>query len=91
MIEINTVVLPQPAPLQQFCSSAPQTQAIATDAVPSFPGIAVMPCTTSISIQTFLRSSYDVMPNLRLTEPKIDDVDAYILSQRARPPGYVPA
>ena len=64
----------------------PRTQTIATDAVPSFQAIAAMPSTTSISIQAFLRSSHDVMPNFRLTEPQIDDVDAYILSQRARLP-----
>jgi len=64
----------------------PQTRPIATDAVPSFQTIAAMPSTTSMSIQAFLRTSHDVMPNFRLTEPQIDNVDAYILSQRARPP-----
>ncbi len=46
-----------------------------------------MPSTASLSIQAFLRSSHAVVPNFRLTEPQIDDVDAYVLSQRARPPG----
>ncbi len=73
-----------------WCSGCHQvdlrTQPVATDAVPSFQAIAAMPSTTSLSIQAFLRSSHAVMPNFRLTEPQIDDVDAYILSQRARPP-----
>lgn len=64
----------------------PRTQPIATDAVPSFQAIAAMPSTTSLSIQAYLSTTHDVMPNFRLTGTQIDDVGAYILSQRARPP-----
>lgn len=46
-----------------------------------------MPSTTSLSIHAFLRTTHDVMPNFRLTEPQIDNVGAYILEMRARPPG----
>ena len=65
----------------------PRAQGLATDAVPSFQAIAAMPSTTSLSIQAFLRTSHDVMPNFRLTEPQIDNVGAYILEMRTRPPG----
>lgn len=65
----------------------PRAQVLATDAVPSFRAIAAMPSTTSLSIQAFLRTTHDVMPNFRLTEPQIDNVGAYILEMRARPPG----
>ncbi len=64
----------------------PLTQSTATDAVPSFQAIAAMPSTTSLSIQAFLSTTHDVMPNFRLTGAQIDDVGAYILSQRTRPP-----
>lgn len=63
----------------------PRAQVLATDAVPSFRAIAAMPSTTSLSIQVFLRTSHDVMPNFQLTEPQIDNVGAYILEMRARP------
>ena len=33
----------------------------------------------SMSIHAFLRTSHNVIPNFRLTEPQIDDVSAYIL------------
>ena len=65
----------------------PRGPVLATDAVPSFRAIAAMPSTTSLSIQAFLRTAHDVMPNFRLTEPQIDNVGAYILEMRARPPG----
>ena len=65
----------------------PRAQVRATDAVPSFRAIAAMPSTTSLSIQAYLRTTHDVMPNFRLTEPQIDNVGAYILEMRARPPG----
>jgi mono/diheme cytochrome c family protein len=74
-----------------WCSSChqvdPQAQRLATDAVPSFQAIAAMPSTTSMSIRAFLSTTHDVMPNFRLTDPQIEDVGAYILSLRARPPG----
>ena len=73
-----------------WCSSChqidPRTQAIANEGVPSFQAIAAMPSTTLLSIRAFLRTSHDVMPDFKLTEPQIDDVGAYILRLRARPP-----
>jgi mono/diheme cytochrome c family protein len=74
-----------------WCSSChqvdPQAQHLATDAVPSFQTIAAMPSTTSMSIRAFLSTTHNVMPNFRLTDPQIEDVGAYILSLRSRPPG----
>ncbi len=73
-----------------WCSNChevePCMQIQATDAVPSFRAVAVMPSTTSISIHAFLRTSHNVMPDFRLTEPQIDDVSAYILDLRAPTP-----
>ena len=73
-----------------WCSNChqvePHTQIPATDAVPSFRAVAVMPSTTSMSIHAFLRTSHDVMPDFRLTEPQIDDVSAYILGLRTQAP-----
>ncbi len=65
----------------------PRAQVLATDAAPSFQAIAALPSTTLLSIQAFLRTTHDVMPNFRLTEPQIDNVGAYILEIRTRPPG----
>ncbi len=73
-----------------WCSNChqvePRTQILATDAVPSFRAVAVMSSTTSMSIHAFLRTSHDVMPDFRLTEPQIDDVSAYILDLRTPTP-----
>jgi len=52
------------------------------DAVPSFAAIAALPSTTTLSINAFLRSEHDVMPDYKLTAVQIDDVAAYITSLR---------
>lgn len=52
------------------------------DAVPSFQAIAAMPSTTELSINVFLRTSHDVMPNLQLSENHIADLATYIPSLR---------
>jgi cytochrome c len=56
------------------------------DPVPSFQAIAAMPSTTMLSINVFLRTSHNVMPNIRLSETQISDIGAYILSLRDQPP-----
>ena len=56
------------------------------DPVPSFQAIAAMPSTTMLSINVFLRTSHNVMPNIRLTENQITDISAYILSLRDQSP-----
>lgn len=73
---------------QTWCSSCHQVEAgtasSANKAAPSFSSIAHMPSTTMLSITAFLRTSHPPMPDLRLTEPQIADVSAYILSLRGR-------
>jgi cytochrome c len=56
------------------------------DPVPSFQAIAAMRSTTMLSINVFLRTSHNVMPNIRLTENQIADIGAYILSLRDQSP-----
>jgi mono/diheme cytochrome c family protein len=56
------------------------------DPVPSFQAIAAMPSTTMLSINVFLRTSHNVMPNIRLSETQITDIGAYILSLRDQSP-----
>jgi mono/diheme cytochrome c family protein len=56
------------------------------DPVPSFQAIAAMPSTTMLSINVFLRTSHNVMPNIRLTENQITDIGAYIVSLRDQSP-----
>lgn len=71
-----------------WCSGCHQvelrTQGTASDAIPSFPAVAAMPSTTSMSIRAFLSTTHAVMPNLELTNGQIDDLGAYILSLRGR-------
>jgi cytochrome c len=56
------------------------------DPVPSFQAIAAMPSTTMLAINVFLRTSHNVMPNIRLTESQITDISVYILSLRDQSP-----
>ena len=57
-----------------------------SDPIPSFQAIAAMPSTTMLAISVFLRTSHNVMPNIRLTENQITDISAYILSLRDQSP-----
>jgi len=72
------------------CSSCHQIDVQLRDStnapVPSFQAIAAMPSTTMLSIYVFLRTSHNVMPNIRLTETQITDIGAYILSLRDQSP-----
>ena len=52
----------------------------AGDAVPSFPTIAKMPSTTELSLQAFLQTPHERMPNFQLSRQQVDDAVAYILS-----------
>jgi mono/diheme cytochrome c family protein len=47
---------------------------------PPFAEIARMPSTTAISLNVFLRTPHNRMPDYRLTRREIADVSAYILS-----------
>ena len=54
----------------------------ARDVVPSFSAIAAMKSTTELSLQAFLQTPHDHMPDWRLSRQQIDDVVAYIMSLR---------
>jgi len=47
---------------------------------PSFVNVAQRPKTTPLSLNVFLRSNHDNMPNLILKRDEADDIVAYILS-----------
>jgi mono/diheme cytochrome c family protein len=51
-------------------------------AAPSFAAIAAMPLTTALSINVFLLTTHNGMPNYQLTPVQIDDAAAYIISLR---------
>ncbi len=53
-----------------------------TPGAPSFAAIAAMPSTTALSIDVFLRTTHNGMPNYKLTPAQIDDAAAYIISLR---------
>jgi len=70
---------------QKWCSGCHQIETHASqanDAIPSFPSIAQMNSTTSISLAAFLSSPHGRMPDYSLTRTEIADVSAYILSLR---------
>ena len=52
------------------------------DAVPSFPSVANMSSTTSTSLQVFLSTPHNKMPDYSLSRNDIQNVSAYILSLR---------
>jgi mono/diheme cytochrome c family protein len=81
---------------ETWCSGCHRVGAIpdrrtARDAVPDFAAIARMPSTTPSSLNAWLNSQHQAMPDFRLTRDQVQDVSAYILSLRrsspARPPG----
>ncbi len=47
---------------------------------PDFAAVAERPSTTALSLNVFLRSSHNTMPNVILTRGDADDIVAYILS-----------
>ena len=52
---------------------------------PPFAAVARMPSTTTISLNAFLSTPHNRMPNYSLTQQEIADVSAYILSLRGSP------
>lgn len=51
---------------------------------PDFASVANRPSTTPLSLNVFLRSSHDNMPNFILTRGQADDIVAYILTLAER-------
>jgi mono/diheme cytochrome c family protein len=64
------------------CHFIEANETMARDAVPSFTAIAAMKSTTELSLQAFLQTPHDHMPDWRLSRQQIDDVSAYIMSLR---------
>lgn len=68
---------------QTWCSSChviDRQSTRAGDSVPSFPAIADMSSTTTMSLEAFLQTPHGRMPNFQLSRGQIDDVVAYIVS-----------
>lgn len=51
---------------------------------PDFAEVAKRPSTTALSLNVFLRSNHDNMPNFILTRGQADDIVAYILTLKER-------
>ena len=71
---------------QTWCSGChnidSQEQKTGSDAVPSFPAIAQINSTTTMSIAAFLSSPHAGMPNYVLSRTEILNLSVYILSLR---------
>ena len=60
----------------------PDAPGPASDAVPTFPGVARMPSTTATSLRAFLQTPHHRMPDFRLSRTEVEDLIAYMLSLR---------
>ena len=52
--------------------------------VPPFKAVAAMPSTTFLSLNAFLQTPHDRMPDFKLSRDQIADVSAYILSLKQK-------
>jgi len=52
---------------------------VGNDGPPSFQSVADMTSTTALSLNVFLRSNHQNMPNIMLNEAEADDIIAYLL------------
>lgn len=71
---------------RRWCDSChvvdPQQQRATSTGAPTFAAIANMKSTTAMGLRVFLQTPHGRMPDLHLTRDEIDDVVAYILSQK---------
>ena len=71
---------------QTWCSGCHQIDArdrkMGNDAVPSFPSIAKMTSTTTMSLAATLSTPHGRMPDYTLSRTEIQNVSAYILTLR---------
>ena len=67
---------------RRWCSACHEVgrAPVHNDVSPSFAAIARMPSTTSMSLNAFLSTPHNRMPDYSLTRQEIKDVSAYILS-----------
>jgi mono/diheme cytochrome c family protein len=72
---------------EAWCAECHATGAKTVDGIkraPDFAQVAKRPSTTALSLNVFLRSSHDDMPNFILTRGEADDIVAYILTLKER-------
>jgi mono/diheme cytochrome c family protein len=71
---------------EKWCSACHQIEASQSEifAGPSFLEVAKLPSTTALSLNVFLRTSHDKMPNFQLTRADTENAVAYILSLRKK-------
>lgn len=71
---------------ERWCSNchmiARDAQRGSSNGAPSFPSVARMKSATALSLHAFLATPHPPMPDLELSTPQLDDVTAFILSQR---------
>ena len=66
------------------CHLMPGGQRATAAGIPTFQAIGNNPRVTALSLNAFLQTPHDRMPNIMLTRREIDDLVAYILSLKAR-------
>lgn len=66
------------------CHLMPGGNRATASGIPSFQAIANQPRVTALSLNAFLQTPHDRMPNIMLTRREIDDLVAYILSFKSR-------
>jgi len=64
------------------CHAVERDSALVGRRAPDFPTVADRPSTTALSLNVFLRSNHNTMPNFILERGDADDIVAYILSLR---------
>lgn len=62
------------------CHAVERDSALVGRRAPDFADVAKRTSTTALSLNVFLRSSHETMPNVILTRGDADDIVAYILS-----------
>ncbi len=66
------------------CHLLPGGQRATAGGIPSFQAMGSNPRVTALSLNAFLQTPHDRMPNIMLTRREIDDLIAYILSFKSR-------
>ncbi len=71
-----------------WCSNCPvigpDAPGPASDAVPTFPGVARTPSTTAMSLRAFLQTPHSRMPDPQLSRAETGDLVAHIISLSGR-------
>ena len=67
---------------EAWCSTCHRIDSNPGVGAPDFDAVANLPSTTPLSLKVFLRTSHELMPDLRITDAEADNLIAYILSLR---------